>query len=100
MVAAKYGSLKTIAAVVASTVLLGFVLACASTTPVVDLASTATLSEVQVASGSESTAVTLVGLADPIYTAEYDAELGSIVHIAVTAYVLVHGVQDSSELVD
>ena len=79
MVAAKYGSLKTIAAVVASTVLLGFVLACASTTPVVDLASTATLSEVQVASGSESTAVTLVGLADPIYTAEYDAELRSVV---------------------
>ena len=50
MVAAKYGSLKTIAAVVASTVLLGFVLACVATTPEGDLASTVTLSEVQVAS--------------------------------------------------
>lgn len=98
MVAAKYGSLKTIAAVVASTVLLGFVLACASTTPVVDLASTATLSEVQVASGSESTAVTLVGLADPIYTAEYDAELGSIV--IELASVATDGTMDRVDVYD
>ncbi|MFB0977481.1 MAG: hypothetical protein QMC73_07440, partial [Myxococcota bacterium] len=79
MVATKYAGLKTIAAVLASTVVLGFVMACASTTPAGDLASTARLSEVQIASGSESTAVTLVGLADPIYTAEYDAELRTVV---------------------
>ena len=98
MVAAKYGSLKTIAAVVASTALLGFVLACASTTPVVDLASTATLSEVQVASGSESTAVTLVGLADPIYTAEYDAELRSVV--IELASVATDGTMDRVDVYD
>ena len=98
MVAAKYGSLKTIAAVVASTALLGFVLACASTTPVVDLASTATLSEVQVASGSESTAVTLVGLADPMYITEYDAELRTVV--IELASVATDGTMDRVDVYD
>ena len=98
MVAAKYGSLKTIAAVVASTVVLGFVLACASTTPVGDLASTATLSEVQVASGSESTAVTLVGLADPMYTTKYDAEVRTVV--IELASVATDGTMDRVDVYD
>jgi type IV pilus secretin PilQ/predicted competence protein len=98
MVAAKYGSLKTIAAVVASTVVLGFVLACVSTTPVGDLASTVTLSEVQVASGSESTAVTLVGLADPMYITEYDAELRTVV--IELASVATDGTMDRVDVYD
>ena len=79
MVAPKTGSLKTIAAVVASSVVLGFILACASTMPEGESALMATMTDVQVESGSDSTAVTLVGLTDPIYTADYDADLQAVV---------------------
>jgi len=37
------------------------------------------LTDVQVDSGAEGTAVTLVGLSDPIYTADYDADLRAVV---------------------
>ncbi len=79
MVAPKSGSVRTFVAAVATSVVLGFVLACAST--VVDKGNppAAWLTEIQVDSGTESSAVTLVGLSDSIYTASYDADLQAVV---------------------
>ena len=98
MVAPKTGSLKTIAAVVASSVVLGFVLACASTIPEGEGTPMATLTDVQVESGGESTAVTLVGLADPIYTADYDADLRAVV--VELAAVMTEGEMDRVDVYD
>ena len=80
MVAPKSGSVNTIVAAVVASVVLGFVLACASTvSDRGNSAPAAWLTEVQVDSGTESSAVTLVGLSDSTYTAAYDADLQAVV---------------------
>lgn len=76
MVAPKHGSVK---AVVALCAVLGFALACASTMTEPTGSEVMQLTDVAVESGEEITVVTLVGLADPIYTTEYDAATQTVV---------------------
>ena len=78
MVAPKNGSVKMVVALFAG---LGFVVACASTVPDPnpDPMPVAELVDVVVESGDESSAVTLLGLVDPVYTATYDEELQAVV---------------------
>ena len=80
MVAPKSGSAKIFVAAVVTSVVLGFVLACASTmSDSGNFPAASSLTDVLVDSESESSAVTLVGLLDPIYTASYDADLQAVV---------------------
>ncbi|MDP6980161.1 MAG: type IV pilus secretin PilQ [Myxococcota bacterium] len=76
MVAPKNGSVMLVVALCA---VLGFALACASTMSEPMASEVAQLTDVAVESGDESTVVTLVGLADPIYTAEYDETTQAVV---------------------
>ncbi len=98
MVAPKSGSVRTTAVVVAFSVVLGFVLACASTTSDRAVASVVSLTNVRVDSGDEGTTVTLVGLSAPIFTAVYDQDLQVVV--VELASVEAAGAMDRVEVYD
>ncbi len=76
MVAPKNGSVKLVGVLCA---VVGFALACASTMSEPTASEVAQLTDVAVESGDESTVVTLVGLTDPIFTAEYDDATQTVV---------------------
>ena len=82
MVAPKHGSVK---AVIALAAVMGFALACASTMTEPTGPEVSELTDVAVESGEEITVVTLVGLADPIYTTEYDADTQTVVYATTSA---------------